>query len=513
MDSDRRETAPRISVLFPAGEPELAAEQPTCFRDLNLDQVVSAIIARRDEYRLEAYFHTRLRSAGQVTYRQEVFRDLEDEGLRHAVATFAEEMRKIRTYLALVDKQRYRLEKQRWLLDAACTYCAAVDALRASLQEIDPGSRAMRSVQAYLSSYVASERFSTLADRARRVANGLDRVRYTVRVKGGRVTVAAYEGEEDYTVKVERTFARFRERDAASHAVDIRDSGSMDHVDAQIAERVARLSPAEFRALDEFCHRHGEFLDPLITRFDREVQFYLAYLEHVERLADLPLAYPSLTEEWSETLVEDGWDIALAGAARSSSPIVRNDFRLEGRERVLVVTGPNQGGKTTFARMVGQLHHLAALGVPVPAARATLALADGVFTVFGQREDITNLRGRLDDELIRLRRILEQATGHSLILLNEVFASTTVADAVLLGQEILRRIADVGCAAVWVTFVDELASFGEPVVSMVAGVEPDDPSKRTFAITRRRADGQAYAWAIAEKYGLSYEALKRRVGG
>jgi len=136
-----------------------------------------------------------------------------------------------------------------------------------------------------------------------------------------------------------------------------------------------------------------------------------------------------------------------------------------------------------------------------------------VFTVFGQREDITNLRGRLDDELIRLRRILEQATGHSLILLNEVFASTTVADAVLLGQEILRRIADVGCAAVWVTFVDELASFGEPVVSMVAGVEPDDPSTRTFAITRRRADGQAYAWAIAEKYGLSYEALKRRVGG
>jgi DNA mismatch repair protein MutS len=502
------------SILFPRGDPELRVEAPACFRDLNLDQVVAAVVARRDEYGLATYFHTPLSSIDEVAYRQGVFRDLETEPLRKAVRAFAEAMRKVRAYLALSGKQPHRLEKQRWLLDAALTYCAAVTTLRGSLVELDTRSRGLRSVGRYLRSYIASDRFSRLAEDAQRVVAGLDGVRYTLRIKGGRVTVAVYADEDDFTAEVERTFARFRQSAVESHLVNVPDSGSMGHVEAQIAERVARLFPAEFRALDGFCTRHADFLDPLVTRFDREVQFYLAYLEHVERLGDLPLAYPSLVEEWDETLVEDGWDIALAGATRSSTsaPIVRNGFALEGTERVLVVTGPNQGGKTTFARVVGQLHYVASLGVPVPAARATLILTDGLFTVFGRREDIATLRGRLDEELVRLKAILEQATEHSLILLNEVFASTSVSDAVFLGREILDRITSLGCAAVWVTFVDEVASFGEQTVSMVAGVEPEDPTRRTFAITRRPADGRAYAWAIAQKYGISYEELRRRVG-
>ncbi len=471
------------------------------------------MVAGRDEYGLATYFHTPLTSFDEVGYRQDVFRDLAAGPLRRAVYAFAEAMRRVRAYLALAEKQQYRLEKQRWLLDAALAYCAAATALRDALAELDTRSRGLRSVRLYLRRYIASDRFSRLAGEARRVAAALDGVRYTVRIRGGRVTVAASAGEDDLTVEVERTFARFREGAAESHLVKTPDSGSMGHVEAQIAERVARLFPEQFGALEGFCTDDAEFLDPVITRFDREVQFYLAYLEHVERIGDLPLTYPTLVEEWDETLVEGGWDIALAGATRSgtSSPIVPNGFALEGPERVLVVTGPNQGGKTTFARMVGQLHYLASLGVPVPAADATLVLTDGLFTVFGRREDIATLRGRLDEELGQLRTILEGATGRSLILLNEVFASTSVADAVFLGREILGRITGLGCAAVWVTFVDELASFGERTVSMVAGVEPDDPTARTFAIARRPADGRAYAWAIAGKYGISYDVLRRRV--
>jgi hypothetical protein len=526
-ETDRRETSREIgagaaddrpprdfrSILFSDGERDLRADQPACFRDLNLDQVVAAVVARREQYALTAFFQTPLRTADEVAYRHEVFRDVEAESLRRDVAAFADEMRNVRAYLGLVGKQHFRLEKQRWLLDAALAYCAAINDLYAALRRIDLRSRGLRSFRDYLGAYVGSDQLGVVASEAGDVASGLAGVRYTARIKGGRVTVAAYDGEDDATAEVERTFARFRAGVAESHLITIPDSGSMGHVEAEIAERVARLFPDEFRALDEFCARHGDFLDSAIVRFDREVQFYLAYLEHVERLSTLPLAYPEIVSDWGGTLVEGGWDIALAGTARSgaSPPVVANGFAFERRERVLVVTGPNQGGKTTFARMVGQLHYLASLGLPVPAARARLALAAEVCTVFGQREDISTLRGRLDDELVRLKAILDQASDRSLILLNEVFGSTSVADAVFLGGEILARIAKLGCAAVWVTFADELASFGEETVSMVAGVEPDDQTKRTFAITRRPADGRAYAWAIAEKYGISYDALKQRV--
>jgi DNA mismatch repair protein MutS len=359
-----------------------------------------------------------------------------------------------------------------------------------------------------------SARFASLSSELGSVLAGLNRVRYTLRIKGLRVTVSTYENEPDYSVEVEETFARFRQGDVEDHLVKIPDAGSMDHVEARIAQLVARLYPSEFRALDEFCARHRDFLDPTIARFDREVQFYLAYLQFAERLTarGLSVCYPSVSARSKEIGVEDGFDIALAAKrAADGATVVCNDFFLREPERILVVTGPNQGGKTTFARMFAQLHYLASLGLPVPGRSARLFLPDAVFTHFEREEDIRTLRGKLDDELVRVREILERASGDSIVILNEIFASTTLNDALYLGTEILRRIADLGCLAVCVTFIDELASLGETTVSMVANVAPDDPSTRTFKIMRRPADGRAYAWALADKYGLSYQGLKDRI--
>jgi DNA mismatch repair ATPase MutS len=339
-------------------------------------------------------------------------------------------------------------------------------------------------------------------------------VKYTVRIRGARVTVTAYQGEPDYSAEVETTFARFRQGEVEDHLVKLVDSGAMDHIEARIAELVARLYPAAFQALDEFCTRHGDFLDPRVARFDREVQFYLAYLEHTEPLAEAGLAFslPTVSDSSKAISAEEGFDLALAAKlAAEGSAVVRNDFFLREPERVLVVTGPNQGGKTTFARMFGQLHYLAGLGLPVPARSASLFLPDQVFTHFEKEEDIATLRGKLDDELVRLRDMLEEATGDSVVILNEILTSTTLDDAIYLGTEVLKQIIELGSLTVCVTFVDELTSLGEATVSMVATVAPDDPAERTYKIVRAPADGRAYAWAIAEKYGLTSDLVRSRI--
>jgi DNA mismatch repair protein MutS len=505
------------SILSESAELRARSEtvaQPAFFVDLNLDQIVARITGGKTEYNLTPFFFTSLHDVGAIDYRHEIMRDLENGELLSNIKTFAKILHDMREGVKEREKFFYKYQKEALFVDAVDTYCAAVDGLVHDLKIAVLHSRGFLSFREYITEYSESTRFKTLLSETKKIKSDLSSVKYNMLIRGSSINVRKYESEIDYTAEVERTFQKFQQGAVNDYNAKFSNFAQMNHIEAGVLDRVAKLYSDIFLYLDSYCVRNASYLDTTIGEFDREVQFYISFLDYIEplRRAGLSFCYPTLSDETKELCVHDVFDLALASKlAADGKTIICNDFYLRDKERIFVVSGPNQGGKTTFARMFGQLHFLASLGCLVPGAQARLFLFDQILTHFEREEDITNLRGKLQDDLIRIFDILNRATSKSIIIMNEIFNSTTLKDAIFLGTKVVGRVVSLDALCVCVTFIDELTLLSDSIVSAASTIVPEHPAVRTYKIVRKPADGLAYAISIAEKYRLTRVQIRERI--
>ena len=493
---------------------DMPSPPPDVARDLNLDQIIAAITAGDDALELRRLFYTPLRDPEQIAYRHDVMRDLEIPTVMTRIRAFLAAMRNVRETLAQAAKLYYPRQKDRVFVDAIGLYVAEIEALARDLAALPLRSRGLLDFATSVAALTASPDVRGMREEGEKATALLAAIRYCVTIRGDRVTVRAYAGEKDYSQKIAATFRRFSRDAVKDYRVSFHDDLPLNSVEERILDRVALLHPEPFAFLEHYAAKYRAFIDPMIERFFREIHFYVLYLDYIAplRAAGLPFCYPAVSTVRKPIFARETFDLALAAKlVLEKAPVVTNDFFLRGKERIFVVSGPNQGGKTTFVRTIGQLHHLAAIGCPVPGRKVRLFLPDRIYTHFEREETVVSLRGKLQDDLIRMHDILTHARPDSLILMNEIFSSTTLADAVFLATEVMRRIIALDCLAVCVTFMDELATLDPKVVSMTSTVVPENPARRTLKVIRRPADGRAYALSIAEKYRLTRTWLDRRL--
>lgn len=501
------------SVLWRDSEHRITVRPTSAMiSDLNLERVFAEIAVPGRSESVDHLLRMPLLHSEDVEYRREVFEDLSSPTLRARLEAFSRSMSGIRRHLSELPTVRHSTLRCRLRLDVLSAYCQTVLSLCQGLNGIELNSRGLESWREYLNDYVARAEFEALVSGCADVLADLGEIRYSMRVDDDRIVVAEASGAPDYAAVVERLFEPFlRDRTPAGQG-NISWSTSVHPVEERVLDELVRIFPLPFRRMVEHSDSFSDFVDPVIDRVEDELQFYFSYLHLVDKLTGhgLEFCLPEVTDSFDGIRVRGAYDLALAlKCVDEGKTPVANDFHLSDDERLMVVTGPNQGGKSTFARMFGQVAYLAALGCPVPARRARIMLTDGIFTHFERRERSSDAAGMLQSELTAINETLDHSTERTIIILNESFSTTTTVDARLIGEQVLRKILERKSIAVFVTFLDELSEL-DGVVSMVAGVG-SDPTLRTFRLERKPADGRAYAVALADQFDLSYESIIARV--
>lgn len=189
----------------------------------------------------------------------------------------------------------------------------------------------------------------------------------------------------------------------------------------------------------------------------RELAFYVGCVNLHDRLTAIGSAvcFPQPGASGSDVRSYQGlYDpVLVLGTGR---PAIPNDLSAEGRPLV-VVTGANEGGKSTFLRSLGVAQLMMQAGMFVPARAMRAPVATGVFTHFRREEDATMTRGKLDEELARMARLVDGMAPGALLLSNESFASTNEREGAALGEGIVGGLLDSGVSVCLVTHLFELA--------------------------------------------------------
>ena len=263
------------------------------------------------------------------------------------------------------------------------------------------------------------------------------------------------------------------------------------------------------RILRELTDRLQVMRDPLVAAAET-----IADLDSVFARARFTQDFDAVTPEFSEA-----GELRLEGARhpvledklrRENRAIVAMTLALGGAERVLVISGPNTGGKTVALKTTGIAALSAQSGIPVAAQRAVLPLFDRILVDIGDEQSIAADLSTFSAHMLNLKKMLEAATPQSLVLVDEMGTGTAPEEGAALAVALLDEFRAKNCIVLATTHHDRLKSYASSTPGVVnAAVEFDDVNLRPTYRLMVGVPGGSSGIAIAQRLGLPESLIER----
>ncbi|NOY74694.1 MAG: DNA mismatch repair protein MutS [Kiritimatiellaeota bacterium] len=223
------------------------------------------------------------------------------------------------------------------------------------------------------------------------------------------------------------------------------------------ATALAELKDEGVRGAANSLAKSAEHIESFFNTLRVELAFYICCLNLVDKLntKNMNVCIPDVMPVSDEVFNCEGfYDPCLA--LTTNDPIVPNKVAADGK-RLVMITGANQGGKSTFIRSVGVASFMSGCGMFAPADSLSISLTSAVFTHFKREEDSLMKSGKLDEELARMSSIVDSLKTGSLLLMNESFASTNEREGSEIATWIVDALMEQGVRVFYVTHFFELA--------------------------------------------------------
>jgi DNA mismatch repair protein MutS len=235
----------------------------------------------------------------------------------------------------------------------------------------------------------------------------------------------------------------------------------------------------------------------------------------LDALASLAACAEALDLARPECTTEERIDIAEGRHLVVESQVehfIPNDTSLARARQLLLITGPNMGGKSTYMRQVAQIALLAYCGAYVPAKSACLGPIDRIFTRIGASDDLAGGRSTFMVEMTEAASILNNATAQSLVLVDEIGRGTSTFDGLALAYAIARHLAEgVRCYTLFATHYFELTQLAG-ALSNVANVHLDAIEHKDRIVFLHRLEGgpadRSYGIHVAHLAGIPKEVVR-----